>query len=108
MLAGHSASVHGSYNKKIGLPGGERSMMRLLSAIVLAMALGAIPAAAQDKGSGKSAKPAPVKVGKDEKLCRYRFPSGERREWVCKKVEPCCAWDAISYVKCGSTITGCL
>lgn len=49
-----------------------------------------------------------VKAGKGEKVCRYKFPSGEKRAWVCKKEEPCCAWDAISYVKCGSTITGCL
>jgi len=53
-------------------------------------------------------KPAAVKAGKGEKVCRYKFPSGERRAWVCKNEEPCCAWDAINYVKCGSTITGCL
>ena len=56
----------------------------------------------------KDAKPSTPKPGKDEKLCQYKFPSGEKRAWVCKKEEPCCAWDAISYVKCGSTITGCL
>jgi hypothetical protein len=27
---------------------------------------------------------------------------------VCKKEEPCCAWHEINYVKCGSTVTGCL
>lgn len=57
----------------------------------------------------QSSKPeAAPKAGKGEKVCRYRFPTGERRAWVCKKEEPCCAWDAIKYVKCGSTITGCL
>lgn len=83
-------------------------MTRLLLAIMLAAALGTAPAMAQDRGSSKGGKQTAVKVGKDEKLCNYRFPSGERRQWVCKKVEPCCAWDAINYVKCGSTITGCL
>jgi len=83
-------------------------MVRLLLAIVLAATFAtASGVAAQDGGGRKGAKQSAIKVGKDEKLCNYRFPSGERRQWVCKKVEPCCAWDAINYVKCGSTITGC-
>ena len=49
-----------------------------------------------------------VKAGKGEKVCRHTFPSGEKRAWVCKQEEPCCAWDLINYVKCGSTITKCL
>ena len=66
------------------------------------------PVGAQDaKPAAKKAEAAP-KLAKDEKQCRYTFPSGEKRSWVCKKEQPCCAWDAISYVKCGSTITGCL
>ena len=84
-------------------------MTRVLAAAVLALSLAAAPSAlllAQD-GKSKSAAPAP-KLAKDEKLCQYRFPSGEKRVWVCKKEQPCCAWDLISYVKCGSTITGCL
>ncbi|MFM9850497.1 MAG: hypothetical protein ACKVP3_25500 [Hyphomicrobiaceae bacterium] len=81
-------------------------MIRLLIAIGLAVSLSAAPAGAQQK-EGKAAKSTALKAGKDEKVCNYRFPSGERRQWVCKKVEPCCAWDAINYVKCGSTITGC-
>jgi len=81
-------------------------MIRFLVAVALVASVGATSAMAQDKA--KSSKPAATKVGKDEKLCKYRFPSGEMRQWVCKKAEPCCAWDAISYVKCGSTITGCL
>jgi hypothetical protein len=80
-------------------------MIKLVVAIALAASVGVVSASAQDKP--KAAKSSPTKLAKDEKLCKYRFPSGERREWVCKKVEPCCAWDAISYVKCGSTITGC-
>ena len=82
-------------------------MLRLLIVIGLAVTLSAVPAGAQEK-QGKTAKSTAPKAGKDEKVCNYRFPSGERRQWVCKKVEPCCAWDAINYVKCGSTITGCL
>ena len=82
-------------------------MRHMLIAIALALTLSAVPAGAQEK-QGKTAKAAAPKAGKDEKVCNYRFPSGERRQWVCKKVEPCCAWDAINYVKCGSTITGCL
>jgi len=81
-------------------------MIRLLIAIGLAVSLSAAPAGAQQK-EAKAPKSSTLKAGKDEKVCNYRFPSGERRQWVCKKVEPCCAWDAINYVKCGSTITGC-
>ncbi len=77
-------------------------MMRWIgmAAMVATMAT-ASPVMAKDK----SAAP---KAGAGEKVCRYKFPTGEKRAWVCKKEEPCCAWDAISYVKCGSTITGCL
>ena len=87
-------------------------MLRLLAPIALtaALVLGATAPTtlAQDKAPAKTAKSSTPKAGPDEKVCRYKFPNGEQRAWVCKKVEPCCAWDAISYVKCGSTITGCL
>ena len=54
-------------------------------------------------------KAASVKAGKGEKVCRVKMiPSGEIKTWVCKKEEPCCVWHEINYVKCGSTITGCL
>lgn len=50
-----------------------------------------------------------VKAGPGEKVCRVKMQySGEVKSWVCKKVEPCCVWHEINYVKCGSTITGCL
>ena len=55
-----------------------------------------------------SAKDAAPQAGKAEKVCRHTFPTGEKRAGVCKKAAPCCAWDAINYTKCGSTITGCL
>jgi hypothetical protein len=89
-------------------------MIRILAAVALAATLAVTPSALTAQGSAskapaqKSAAAPKLKVGKDEKLCRYRFSSGELRSWVCKKEEPCCAWDAISYAKCGSTITGCL
>lgn len=79
-------------------------------AMLAALATGAslvAPASSLAQSSTKSSEAAP-KAGKGEKVCRYKFPTGERRTWVCKKEEPCCAWDAIKYVKCGSTITGCL
>ena len=87
-------------------------MSRTLAAFALAVSLALAPSAlvAQDAKPKAPASTAAktVKAGKGEKVCRYRFSTGEQRSWVCKKEEPCCAWDLISYVKCGSTITGCL
>ncbi len=77
-------------------------MLGLASALALAMCM---PVVAQ---TAPKAKTPAVKVGKGEKVCRYTFPTGERRAWVCKQEEPCCAWDLFKYVKCGSTITRCL
>lgn len=71
-----------------------------MAGVAIAVALTAVPVA--------MAKDAAPKAGKGEKVCRYKFPTGEKRAWVCKSAEPCCAWDAINYTKCGSTITGCL
>lgn len=73
-------------------------------AIALAFSLGT-PVMAQ---TATKTKAPVVKAGKGEKVCRHTHPSGQKRAWVCKKEEPCCAWDAINYVKCGSTITKCL
>ena len=85
-------------------------MMRFVAPLSLAAALAFAPASgialAQD--SKAPAKTSTAKAGAGEKVCRYKFPTGEQRAWVCKKEQPCCAWDAITYVKCGSTITGCL
>jgi hypothetical protein len=54
-------------------------------------------------------KSATVTAGKGQKVCRVKLKySGEVRTWVCKQEEPCCVWHEINYVKCGSTITGCL
>lgn len=81
--------------------------MRATAAVMLGAAVMFAGAATQSFAQSSKPEAAP-KAGKGEKVCRYRFPTGERRAWVCKKEEPCCAWDAIKYVKCGSTITGCL
>lgn len=91
-------------------------MTRFIAPIAFAAAL-ALTAVAGTAFAQQSAPPAKAaksaaasgpKAGPGEKVCRYKFPTGEKRAWVCKKEEPCCAWDAITYVKCGSTITGCL
>ena len=85
----------------------------LASALALA-ALVATPVmtmaqdAGQKPGKTRGATAPTVSVGKDQKLCQYRFPDGEKRSWVCDKAQPCCAWDLIKYVKCGSTVTNCL
>lgn len=86
--------------------------MRFAS-LTLAIALALVPAVAFGQDAGKAKAPAStLKAAKDEKVCNYRFVSGpskgEKRSWVCKKEQPCCAWDAISYVKCGTTFSGCL
>lgn len=90
-------------------------MLRLIAPLAVVATLACAPvipvAIAQDaKAPAKTtaSKASSPKAGPGEKVCRYKFPTGEQRAWVCKKEEPCCAWDAITYVKCGSTITGCL
>lgn len=89
-----------------------RRLLSGLAALALTAAFVVPPAVlAQDAKAppAKSSKAQSTpKIAKDQKLCRYRFPDGERRTWVCQKEQPCCAWDAIKYVKCGSTITNCL
>jgi hypothetical protein len=79
----------------------------------LALALGVAAVAlvpAQPQAQQSAAKKAQtVKAGKGEKVCRVKLQyTGETRTWVCRKEEPCCVWHEINYVKCGSTITGCL
>jgi len=76
--------------------------------LVLAFGVGVLlaPAASSQQPTKQKAT---VKVGKGEKVCRVKLKyTGEIKTWVCKKEEPCCVWHEISYVKCGSTITGCL
>ena len=76
------------------------------AAVVLAAPLAsAQQAPAAKKAPASSAGP---KAGAGEKVCRHKFPDGTPNAWVCKKEEPCCAWDEIKYVKCGSTVFKCL
>ncbi len=77
----------------------------LAAAQVVSPAAMAQDAKAPPKKAASSAAP---KVGKDQKVCRHRFPDGKSTTWVCQKDQPCCAWDEIRYVKCGNTITRCL
>lgn len=86
---------------------------RVLASVATAMltaTLSAPAAPAQEAKAKKAATPAAQspKAGAGEKVCRYTFPSGEKRAWICKKEEPCCAWDEINYVKCGSVAFKCL
>jgi hypothetical protein len=81
-------------------------------ALALAFALSAAgafalgPAIAQQPPAKKAAT---AKAGKGQKVCRVKLQySGEVKTWVCKTEEPCCVWHEINYVKCGSTVTGCL
>jgi hypothetical protein len=86
-------------------------IIRTVSVLACIAALGlATPmASAQQSPAPKAAAAQSTpKAGAGEKVCRYTFPTGEKRAWVCKKEEPCCAWDAINYVKCGSTVFNCL
>lgn len=88
-------------------------MSKLTIAVALlfsAFAVSAPVAAADGEARSKAGWPKPTRsVGKGEKLCRMKFSDGERTVWICKKEEPCCEWEALNkYVKCGSTITGCL
>ncbi len=79
-------------------------MIRIICALGLAVALGLAPS----QGFAAEKKKA-VAAGKGEKVCRVKMQyTGEVKTWVCKKEEPCCVWHEINYVKCGSTITGCL
>jgi hypothetical protein len=86
-------------------------MLRNAAIIGLALGLAALAAAprytAAQQNEPKQA--VAVKAGKGQRVCRVRLKyTGEIRTWVCKKEEPCCVWHEISYVKCGSTIFGCL
>ena len=76
--------------------------------VALCVALLSTADAQQTAAPKKAAATSAPKAGPGEKVCRYKFPTGETRAWVCKKEEPCCAWDAINYVKCGSVTFKCL
>lgn len=78
---------------------------------LLAGGLMSAPAfAAEGEARSKAGWPKPTRaLKKNEKMCKMKFSDGERTVWICDKAEPCCEWEALNkYVKCGSTITGCL
>lgn len=89
-----------------------KTLTTLAAGAVLAISLGAPAAyaAAEGEARSKSGWPKATRSLKsNEKLCRYKFSDGERTVWICDKAVPCCEWEAIgNYVKCGTTITGCL
>ena len=90
-------------------------MPKMIVSALLAISMAAVtvaPAAiaAEGEASSKSGWPKPTRsLLPGEKLCRYKFSDGVRKVWICDKAVPCCEWEAIgNYVKCGTTITGCL
>ncbi|MEW5964887.1 MAG: hypothetical protein AB1749_15160 [Pseudomonadota bacterium] len=84
----------------------------LFAATLVGVILAAAPLAqaAPGEAASKTGWPKPTQsVKPDQKLCKYKFSDGTHKVWVCAKAEPCCEWEALgNYVKCGSTITGCL
>ena len=88
-------------------------MKRILAAALFAASLIAPTMSSAQEAKAPAApataKASTPKLGKDQKVCRYKFPGDAKvTTWTCQKEQPCCAWDAIHYVKCGSTITNCL
>lgn len=89
-------------------------MLRVISAVALSMAMtfASLPAAhaADGEARSKAGWPKPTRsVKPSEKLCKFKFSNGERTVWICEKAQPCCEWEALNnYVKCGSTVSGCL
>ena len=88
-------------------------MLRFTAAAAfgIAIAIAANDTAVAQEATAKkpAAQSAPAaKAGAGEKVCRHKFPDGTPKAWVCKQDEPCCAWDEIRYVKCGSTTFKCL
>jgi hypothetical protein len=77
-----------------------------LALLLGAAALTLTPETPQAQQTKKSTH---LKAGKGQKVCRVKMQyTGEVKTWLCAKEEPCCVWHEINYVKCGSTITGCL
>jgi hypothetical protein len=93
---------------------GARPMLnRIIAASLLAASTAFAPMALaqQQQPQAKQAAPAQTplpKAGPGEKVCQHTFSDKTTRAWVCKQAEPCCAWDEIRYVKCGSPVFRCL
>ncbi len=84
----------------------------LIAALAVSLSIAVIPSAdaADGEARSKAAWPKPTRAVKaNEKVCKHKFSNGERTVWICEKAQPCCEWEALNYyVKCGSTVTGCL
>ena len=87
-----------------------RSRLLLASVVGAAiLALAPAPSQAQQTPAKKAQTAQTVTAGKGQKVCRVKLQyTGEVRTGLCPKEVPCCVWHEINYVKCGSTITGCL
>jgi len=86
---------------------GRRSALIGCAALLF---LPVVALAAEGEARSMKSWPKPTRaLKKNEKVCKMKFGDGERTVWICDKAEPCCEWEALNkYVKCGSTITGCL
>lgn len=87
-----------------------KRLMLMLAATLLVGIASPATFAAEGEARSKSGWPKPTRsVKPGEKLCKFKFSNGERTVWICEKAQPCCEWEALNnYVKCGSTVTGCL
>ena len=89
-------------------------MLRIVAAVAITLSMSfAVPRianAAEGEARSKAGWPKPARALKaGEKTCKHKFSNGERTVWICEKAQPCCEWEALNfYVKCGSTVTGCL
>ncbi len=87
-------------------------LKRILIAATLSSVFAACGPVMAAEGEARSMQgwPKPTRsVRPGEKLCKMKFGDGERTVWICRQEEPCCEWEALNhYVKCGSTVTGCL
>ena len=85
-----------------------RSFFVAFCAIILVFA---VPAAIAQQSKAPVDASQISKLGKGKakyKRCSFKCSNGQVKKWKCEKSQPCCAWDAICYVKCGTAITGCL
>ena len=84
-------------------------MALLIVSLTIALPASIAPANAAD-GVARSYKgwPAPkTRVRPGHRVCRHKFPDGQKAVWVCPKSVPCCAWDATKYAVCGTELLGC-
>ena len=76
-------------------------MLRSLSFLALAVALGAAPLALSTTGALAGGKHA-------TKVCKHKTAAGKIKTWRCGADQPCCAAEMLDYYTCGSKLLGCL